>query len=238
MKKLSFLFGICLLLAPVSGDGNFLPAEPALEEDDGVQNLLQDSEGTHRRMLETGTDRPRHLTHAHNARNLTQNCGNGSCSSAETASMCPEDCANLQLRVATSGARGAKGAMFYAQAKRDLSVHSLDIYTWSQKQNERVQVYARRGKYLGFEVDQKGWTLVYNRLTNLRGGDAPTTLRFQDSVPMATGAFQSFFVWIENDRVRYRAGSSEGAYASGNNMLNVYEGGKEILLYMAFNRNQ
>ena len=116
--------------------------------------------------------------------------------------------------------------MFYIKAKRDISIYSFDIFSGTPAENELVQVYTRMGKYSGFELKEDSWNLVYdNDSVNLLGEAAPTSLGdFDSAVTVSEGTFQSFFIWVPNNRVRYQLGSSEGSRFSHNKMINFFEG--------------
>ena len=234
MKSALLLISLQLLCRVVNVQGGLRsPTETTLDEEESIQSLY-DSESSHRHGLQT---KPHHekqsnthpLLHAPAyARNLigTNTCGNGICSSVESASSCPADCMELELQASNIGRHGAPGTMFNLYSTRAVSIYSFDFYSGSPAQNQHVQVYTRAGKYSGFELKEDGWILVYdNESIELLGGNIPTLLGdFDTSVTIPSGTFQSFFIWIPTNRVRYMKGSSEGALFAQDDKLQLYEG--------------
>jgi len=226
MKLAFLLINLQLFHTAVTGEGGLRTGtENKLEEHDPIQ-LFHDSETSRRRELQT---RPlRSQKGVSHIRNLTETgtCGDGPCSSDESISNCPADCSNLVFATSNSGKKGAHGHMFYIKAKRDISIYSFDIFSGTPAENELVQVYTRMGKYSGFELKEDSWNLVYdNDSVNLLGEAAPTSLGdFDSAVTVSEGTFQSFFIWVPNNRVRYQLGSSEGSRFSHNKMINFFEG--------------
>eukprot|EP00970_Alexandrium_tamarense_P004698 scaffold779_cov205-Alexandrium_tamarense.AAC.37 len=118
----------------------------------------------------------------------------------------------------------AFGSMFYLKALGKTTVTSFTIYTEFASTNDIVEVYTRPGKYLGREVNQTGWTLIYNNTSlDLLGQDVPTEILGLD-VTILQNNIQSFFVWSPNQKVMYNLGTAEEALFSSNEHLEFYEG--------------
>lgn len=98
---------------------------------------------------------------------------------------------------------GSNGTMFTLQAVRDVEINSF--YTFVRSNSvDLVQVYTRRGNYSGFQSSDAGWDLVFDKSILLNGIDQVTELRFSSKVIMASGQFQSFYVYSPSD-IQYRS---------------------------------
>jgi hypothetical protein len=153
----------------------------------------------------------------------TSSCGNGVCEMSEAASSCATDCGDLSFMVNGVGAKGAQGSMFEVRVTRSIAVSSLDFFSGNSN-TEQVQVYTRPGSYIGHEMSETGWTLVYEKDVNLRGRDSLTELgAFETDVTIEAGNVQSFFIWTAGI-VMYDGGTREGDLHSSNDAVNFYQG--------------
>ena len=115
--------------------------------------------------------------------------------------------------------------MFSVKAKQnDISVTSIEFYSASKAQGQFVQIYTRVGRYAGKELSSNGWNLIYSNMVDLGGNDEATTINLGNSAPIDKGRFQSFFIWVPNNKVRYKAGTTEGALFSSDSEVAFFEG--------------
>ena len=158
----------------------------------------------------------------------SNNCGNGTCEAEESSTSCSQDCSNIVLTAHENGRSGAPGVMFDITASRDIVVKSFEFYTDAIR-NDTVEVYTRPGSFEGFELDEFGWTLVYNKTVDQMGRQTLTDLGdFDTGVTVRAGARQSFFI-VTNFFMMYDKGAAEGQVLSSDASLTVYEG-KDIVM--------
>jgi len=189
----------------------FTPARSAgLLSDLGISSVgdgedLVLASGGNRRSAPSALQRTRVLEHRDFQRNLTST--------------------SLNLQTAPLGARGASGVMFYVKAKQnDISVTSIDFHSASKANGQFVQIYTRVGRYAGKELSSNGWNLIYSNMVDLGGNDEATTINLGSSAPIDKGRFRSFFIWVPNNKVRYKAGTNEGALFSSDSEIEFFEG--------------
>jgi hypothetical protein len=150
-------------------------------------------------------------------------CSDGTCDFDETATSCPQDCADLIIAGATQGNRGAQGVMFKLKSKRDVTVKSFNFYTDAARTGT-IEVYTRAGTYVNNELVESGWTRVYNKGVNQNGQSVLTTLGdFDTGVTIPSGSEQSFYIVTAN-YIMYDAGSVEGSILEEDDSLILYEG--------------
>ena len=115
--------------------------------------------------------------------------------------------------------------MFYVKAKQnDISVTSIDFYSASKADGQFVQVYTRVGRYSGKELSSNGWNLIFSNMVDLGGNNEATTINLGSSAPVDKGRFRSFFIWVPNNKVRYKVGTNEGALFSSDSEIAFFEG--------------
>lgn len=161
----------------------------------------------------------------------TFECNNdGTCQAQESATTCPQDCANISLDGVTGGTNfGAPGVMFDLTSKRDVTVKSFDIYTDAVR-NDVIQVYTRPGTYQGHELAQAGWELIFSKNVFQMGRDVPTELSgFSSTVTIPAGSTQAFFI-TSNFYIMYDKGTVEGGVLSENQSLIIRQGNNNSLL--------
>ena len=87
-----------------------------------------------------------------------------------------------------------------------------------------VKLYTRSGTYTGHERSASGWQLIYdNAATQMKGRGRPTVLDGMESVFVAGGAYQTFYVWAEK-RLVYKRGFIEKMPFASDQSLIVFEG--------------
>jgi hypothetical protein len=151
-------------------------------------------------------------------------CGNSVCSISEGSSTCPLDCAAKELLTTFDFSLGSKGNMFTVKALRDISVTSLVLNSVARGAGS-VKVYTRNGSYRGYELSNKGWTLVHSNSTVTHSGRGqPTEIgAFKSTVTIKSGVTQSFFV-TSSIGLAYNAGTEEGALLKKDGAVIIYEG--------------
>lgn len=160
----------------------------------------------------------------------SNSCGNGTCEAEESSTSCSQDCSNIILNAHESGKSGAPGVMFDMTASRDVVVKSFEFYTDAIR-NDSVEVYTRPGSFEGFELDEFGWTLVFNKTVDQMGRQTLTDLGdFDIGVTVRAGTRQSFFI-VTNYFMMYDKGSAEGQVLSSDASLTVYEGEDIVICF-------
>ena len=87
-----------------------------------------------------------------------------------------------------------------------------------------MKVYTQKGTYTGHERSGSGWQLIYdNAATQMKGRGRPTVLDGMESVFVAGGAYQTFYVWAERKLV-YKRGFIEKIPFASDESLIVFEG--------------
>lgn len=141
----------------------------------------------------------------------TPRCGNNVCDAEETVDSCPVDCIDRELTSRYTYDSGSSGNMFTVEAKRDLTVTSLDMSS-NKMGVGTVRVYTRLGSYEGHESSADGWELIHDRTDvqqNGRGNATPLG-DFEAGVEIREGEKRSFYVHAE-DGVVYMRGSTVGS---------------------------
>ncbi|KAL9181023.1 hypothetical protein ACHAXT_009828 [Thalassiosira profunda] len=151
----------------------------------------------------------------------TLSCGNQYCDADEDSASCPSDCIDKELETTYDYDSGSNGNMFVVKSRRDVTITSLAINTMAKGEGA---VYTRRGTYSGHERSINGWRLIYdNAATQMKGRGRPTVLDGMESVFVAGGAYQTFYVWAEK-RLVYKRGFIEKMPFASDESLIVFEG--------------
>lgn len=144
------------------------------------------------------------------------------CDVGETLSNCPEDCSEKVIEASPTASAGAIGTMFYVEAMRDIELSSFDFYSAVVTTGE-VQIYTRPGQYNGYEIDEAGWSLVYDNPSLTMNGRSTPTLLGDIGVRIRKGSSQSFFIYTPT-KLMYAPGSVEGSLFSYDESVKLYEG--------------
>ncbi len=157
-------------------------------------------------------------------------CGNNICDINESVESCFSDCVDLSLDGADSGKWGANGIMFKTVALRDIAVNWLHYHSWEGGVNQTVQVYTRRGLYMGYHNNSDGWDLVYDEMLVSKRRHESTVVEFDTPVIIEANATQSFYIHAENSLL-FDQGTSEGVIYSNNSELELYYGRAKLGLF-------
>jgi hypothetical protein len=153
-------------------------------------------------------------------------CGDGICDSAENDEYCQADCADIVLVADGEGdITSAPGTMFTVRSLRDVKLKSLYFYS-NVEGLDRVEVYMKRGGFVGYETDRDAWKRVYNNYNSLLGGSSESTelnLNNGDGVPVPADAHVSFFVYTESG-MRGHVGTVPGDYLTNDAVLKIFQG--------------
>ena len=148
------------------------------------------------------------------------------CDATEHAKLCSMDCDGIVLETEGEGdITSAPGTMFTVYSLRDVKLKSLRFYS-NIEGLDRVEVYMKRGTFVGYESDRNAWKKIYNNYNSLLGGSTESTelnLNNGDGVPIPADAHVSFFVYTESG-VRGNVGTASGDYLTNDNVLRIFQG--------------
>jgi len=124
-----------------------------------------------------------------------------------------------------AGGNGWAGNMFDIVAKRNITITGIDGSFYAGAQT--VEIYYRRGTYVGFENNSSAWTLLGTTTVQGQGAGVATPIPLTFSVSAAANERIAFYVTCQNSYGNgniYTNGPAAGTLHSENNDLQFFVG--------------
>jgi len=139
----------------------------------------------------------------------------------------PTNTEENQLITTFQGGSGSEGNMFTVKvASRSLVITGMYINILPMS-NEKVQVWMRKGSYIGYDKDKTGWTKHVDTRITSKKGNTPTAIPASKFGAIKLDAHEqmSFYVTVVHYQgMRYTEGTKEGNEFVSNGDLSITEG--------------
>ena len=114
--------------------------------------------------------------------------------------------------------------MFDVYTRRAITLETVSLNVNPSGQPIPVEIYYKKGTYVGFESDPGAWTLVGGATVTSAGVDIPTPIPIDLKLDICAHETYALYITVTAGSILYTNGTAVGAIAAEDSNLKILQG--------------